>query len=81
MTEKLNGRWGPYEPKTPKDKHKNCANGCGLPVAFYDDSPVPSLKHGGCCSDDCMRALEAKAQKAASPVAPVKVVSHELNSA
>jgi DNA invertase Pin-like site-specific DNA recombinase len=93
MTAKLNGRWGPYDPKTPGDKakarkqaserrqsqaqardfldkHKSCANGCGQPVAFYDDSPVLSLKYGGCCSDACQRALDAKAS---SPAAPVKV--------
>ena len=93
MTAKLNGRWGPYEPKTPGDKakarkqasvrqqsqaqardfldkHKSCANGCGRPVAFYDDSPVLSLKHGGCCSEECQRAVEVKAS---SPAAPVKV--------
>lgn len=93
MTAKLNGRWGPYEPKTPGDKakarkqaserrqsqaqardfldkHKSCANGCGQPVAFYDDSPVLSLRYGGCCSDECQRALNAKAS---SPAAPVKV--------
>jgi DNA invertase Pin-like site-specific DNA recombinase len=90
----LSGRWGPYSPKTPKDKstarkqaserrqsqaqardfleqHKHCANGgCGRPVAFYEDSPVLSLKHGGCCSEECQRAVEVKAS---SPVAPVKV--------
>jgi hypothetical protein len=94
MTAQLNGRWGPYEPKTPGDKakarkqaserrqsqaqvrdflekHKSCANGgCGRPVAFYEDSPVLSLKHGGCCSEECQRAVEVKAS---SPVAPVKM--------
>ena len=28
------------------DKHKSCANGCGKPVAFYEDSP--SLAVGTC---------------------------------
>ena len=83
MTAKLNGRWGPYEPKTPADKakarkqagerrqsqaqarafldkHKSCAAGCGRPVAFYEDSPVPSLKHGGYCSEECQRAGERR---------------------
>ncbi len=96
MTAKLNGRWGPYEPKTPgdkakarkktserrqsqaqahdfMDKHKTCANGCGQPVAFYDDSQVPTLKYGGCCSDACQQSLDAKASSQAAPVKVARI--------
>ena len=84
MAEKLNGRWGPYEPKTPGDKakarkqaaerkqtqaqarvwldkHKDCANGCGRPAAFYEDTPVPVLKYGGCCSAECQESERRQA--------------------
>lgn len=50
------------------EKHKNCANGCGQPAAFYDD--YIALKYAGCCSDECKRVLDAKAS---IPTALVKV--------
>ena len=90
MPEKLMGRWGPYDPKTPEDKkkaqgqaqkrresqaarqawldkHKSCANGCGKPVAFYEDSPSLALKHGGCCSRECEEAWTASHHQPAAP--------------
>ncbi len=90
MPEKLMGRWGPYDPKTPEDKkkaqgqaqkrresqaarqawldkHKSCANGCGKPVAFYEDSPSLALKHGGCCSRECEEAWKASHHQPAAP--------------
>jgi len=86
---KLNGRWGPYEPKTPTEKakarkqtskrqqdqartsaflerHKSCANGCGRAVAFWEDSPVLSLKYSGCCSKECEQAIERRQMQGTS---------------
>lgn len=40
-------------------RHKSCANGCGQPVAFYDNIHY-SLQYGGCCSAECEAALEAR---------------------
>lgn len=34
------------------EQHKNCANGCGKPVAFHDNIYY-ALMHGGCCSAEC----------------------------
>lgn len=34
------------------EKHKACLNGCGAPVAFYDDQYL-GLRYSGCCSAEC----------------------------
>ena len=39
------------------EQHKSCANGCGRPVAFWEDSPVLSLRFHGCCSQECYQQL------------------------
>lgn len=54
------------------DKNKNCANDCGRPAAFYEDTPVPVLKFGGYCSPECKRASErGQAQGAGLKVARI----------
>ena len=40
------------------EKHSACANGCGQPVAFYDEIHF-ALKFGGCCSAQCEAKLSA----------------------
>ena len=78
----LNGRFGPYKPRTPAERakarkqaqearlaairrqdwlsrHSTCLNGCGQPVAFYDEVHL-SLRYGGCCSAACEESYRAK---------------------
>jgi hypothetical protein len=33
-------------------KYSSCINGCGKPVAFWDEIHY-GLKHSGCCSPEC----------------------------
>lgn len=40
-------------------KHKECANGCGKPVAFYDTVHY-ALMYSGCCSTECEEAMKDK---------------------
>ncbi len=78
----LNGRFGPYKPRTPAERakarkqaqearlaaiqrqdwlsrHSTCLNGCGEPVAFYDEVYL-SLRYGGCCSAACEESYRTK---------------------
>lgn len=41
------------------EKHKFCANGCGKPVAFWDEKYL-SLRYSGCCSAECEEAKKLK---------------------
>ena len=41
------------------NRHRCCANGCGQEVAFYDRVHF-SLKHSGCCSQECETQLAQK---------------------
>lgn len=41
------------------DKHRACANGCGQPVAFWDNIHH-ALRFSGCCSADCEAVLQAR---------------------
>lgn len=40
------------------EKHSACANGCGKPVAFYDNINY-ALRFSGCCSAECEAAMQA----------------------
>ena len=40
-------------------QHASCANGCGRPVAFWDEIHY-SLRHGGCCSPECEESYRAR---------------------
>ncbi|CAH0444143.1 hypothetical protein LMG10661_00677 [Ralstonia syzygii subsp. syzygii] len=41
------------------NKHRTCANGCGRPVAFYDQIHY-ALRYSGCCSAECEAELERR---------------------
>jgi hypothetical protein len=43
------------------DKYSSCINGCGKPVAFYDEINY-TLKHLGCCSPECEAEHRRKQQ-------------------
>ena len=34
------------------ERYSTCLNGCGKPVAFWDEIHL-SLRYGGCCSAEC----------------------------
>lgn len=57
------------------DKHSTCANGCGKPVAFWDETYL-SLRHNGCCSAECEAIHEARQQQAANE--PADQANHQL---
>lgn len=44
-------------------KHEACANGCGRPVAVYDEINY-ALRFSGCCSADCEAALQGRERNA-----------------
>jgi hypothetical protein len=54
------------------DKYRSCLNGCGKPVAFYDEIHY-SLKHSGCCSPECEAAHLGLPMPPAKAVKPVKL--------
>ena len=41
------------------ERYSTCLNGCGKPVAFWDDVHL-SLRYGGCCSAECESSYQAK---------------------
>lgn len=44
------------------DKHQSCANGCGRPVAFYDEIHY-ALRFMGCCSAECEAAMRKRSER------------------
>ena len=41
------------------ERYSTCLNGCGKPVAFWDDVHL-SLRYGGCCSAECESSYQAR---------------------
>ncbi len=42
------------------EKTRWCRNGCGKEAARYEDSPGRTLRFDGCCSAECLDALNRK---------------------
>ena len=40
------------------ERYSTCLNGCGKPVAFWDETHL-SLRYSGCCSPECESAHSA----------------------
>ncbi len=41
------------------ERHSTCLNGCGKPVAFWDEVNL-SLRYSGCCSAECESSYQAR---------------------
>ena len=41
------------------ERYSTCLNGCGKPVAFWDDVHL-SLRYSGCCSAECESNYRSK---------------------
>ncbi len=44
------------------ERYSECLNGCGKPVAFWDEIHL-SLRYGGCCSPECEECYKAKSNE------------------
>ncbi|CAE6967649.1 hypothetical protein [Paraburkholderia domus] len=49
------------------NKHQTCADGCGRPVAFYDEIRY-ALRFMGCCSAECDASMKARHEAALKAV-------------
>ena len=45
------------------ERYSTCLNGCGKPVAFWDEIHL-SLRYGGCCSAECESSHQERNDRA-----------------